>query len=247
MHPAVLLWSEHEPAAGYPTGVLRIREPIPGTAFFPGGYGIWNPTGSRELPPFPVGGVMILGQDFHSEAGYLASLACGAESSNQPTWRNLIALLSEVGLAPSDCFFTNAFMGLRVGDATTGPFPGASDPEFVAHCRWFLARQLQVQQPSLVVTLGIYAPGILAPLSPELGSWAGARGLKHLDATGPLCEGVTFPDVPGLRTVAVALTHPSLRAFNVRHRRYRGRTGNEAELLMLRDARAASRRELTNE
>lgn len=240
MHPAKLLWAEHAPATGYPPGVLAVPEPILGTAFFPGGYGLWNPTGNQELPPFPVGGIMVLGHDFHSKGGYLASFARGAESSTQPTWRNLIRLLFEVRLEPSNCFFTNAFMGLRAGDATTGRFPGASAPEFVAHCRRFLARQLQVQQPSLVLTLGIHVPRILSPLSPQLVSWASGRGLKHLDAAGPLCEGVTFPDVPGLRTVALALTHPSLRAASVRHRQYRGQTGAPAEILMLNDALSAN-------
>ena len=55
-------------------------------------------------------------------------------------------------------------------------------------------------------------------------------------------EGVTFPAVPGLRTVAVALTHPSFRVRNVQHRQYRSRVGIEAERRMLRKALAASRR-----
>lgn len=240
MHPARQLWAEHAPSAGYPPGVVCIPEPIPGTAFFPGGYGMWNPSGSPALPEFPVGGVMILGHDFHSESGYRASLARGAESSTQPTWRNLLDLLSEAGLLPSRCFFTNAFMGLRAGEATTGRFPGASDPEFVAHCRRFLARQLHVQQPSLVVTLGVHAPRMLAALSPDLAPWETGIGLKHLDSVGPVREGVTFTAVPGLRVVAVALTHPSLRHASVRHRRYRNETGARAELVMLRDAVAAT-------
>jgi len=181
---------------------------------------------------------MILGHDFHSESGYRASLARGAESATQPTWRNLVGLLSEAKIPLTNCFFTNAFMGLRAGDATTGRFPGASDSEFVAHCRRFLVRQLEVQRPSLVLTLGIHAPGVLAPLSPELVSWGAGTGLKHLDAAGPVRKAVTFSGVPGLCTVAVALTHPSLRHASVRHRRYRTETGARAELLMLRDGLA---------
>jgi hypothetical protein len=236
-NPAELLWAEHEPAAGYPRGVVPVPEPIRGTAFFPGGYGIWNPSASWPLPSFPIGGVMVLGHDFHSEAGYLASLKRGAESPKQPTWRNLTQLLDEAVIPQSNCFFTNAFMGLRAGDVTTGPFPGASDSEFVSHCRRFLSRQLQAQRPSLVLTLGVHAPQVLAPLSPELAPWVGGHGFKHLDHTGPVCRDVTFSGVPGLRTVVVALTHPSLRAASVRYRQYRGETGGQAEQLMLRDAR----------
>jgi uracil-DNA glycosylase len=241
VHPAEQLWSEHAPSAGYPEGVIPVPQPIPGTAFFPGGYGLWNPTGGRPLPAFPSGGIMVLGHDFHSESGYRNSLARGAEPLTQPTWRNLIGLLREAGLAPTDCFFTNAFMGLRAGGVTTGRFPGASDPEFVGHCRRFLMRQLETQQPSLVLTLGVYAPHVLASLSPELVSWAGGSGLKHLDAAGPVRTAVTFSDVPGLRTITVALTHPSLRSTNARHRRYRDRSGAAAELLMIRDALAQRR------
>ena len=39
-----------------------------GTTFFPGG--LWSPDPEKGLPPMPVGGVMVLGRDFYSEAGY---------------------------------------------------------------------------------------------------------------------------------------------------------------------------------
>src|SRR5205085_11079262 len=109
-HPAELLWSEHEPPSGYPSRVLRVPQPIVGTAFFPGGYGLWNPAGTYPLPEFPLGGMMVLGHDFHSEAGYQASFERGKESETQPTWRNLLALLATVGIKPEVCFFTNAYM-----------------------------------------------------------------------------------------------------------------------------------------
>src|SRR6476620_3465173 len=93
-NPVLELWRRHPPSAGYPAGVVRVPEPIPGLAFFPGGYGLWDTGPDRPLPDFPVGGVMVLGHDFHSEAGYRDSLARGRESPTQPTWRNLLALLN---------------------------------------------------------------------------------------------------------------------------------------------------------
>ena len=248
MHPAKLLWAEHAPSVGYPPGVRPIPKPIRGTAFFPGGYGLWNPNPDSTLPRFPLGGTMILGHDFHSEAGYKASFERGSEKETQPTWRNLLELLAAAGIALRNCFFTNVFMGLREGIATTGRFPGAIDPDFVAHCSRFLVRQLQVQRPSLVLTLGIYAPDMLASASrsPELAPWARGKGLRHLDQAGPVRVGVTFPeDLPGFHTVVVALTHPSMRHASVRYRRYRDLCGAPAELLMLRDALAKLRREDT--
>jgi len=240
MHPSEALWLEHAPPDGYPPGVLPVSEAIVGTAFFPGGYGLWNPPARRPLPDFPTGGVMVLGHDFHSETGYRASLARGYESPNQPTWRHLTSLLKQAGIAPEECFFTNVYMGLRAGALTTGPFPGGRDADFVRHCSRFLLRQLEVQRPGLVLTLGVTAPNVLAPLSPELTPWMGNRGLKYLDSVGPVRPGVTFPPLPGIRATVVALTHPCLRPACVRHRRYQDLAGADAELQMLREALARS-------
>ena len=221
---------------GYPPGVLAVREPIPGIAFFPGGYGLWRPDVSRPLPPFPVGGVMVLGHDFHSEVGYEESLARGRESESQPTWRQLIRLLCQVGIDPTRCFFTNVYLGLRAGAATTGPFPGAKDRPFVEHCVAFLGEQLAAQRPSLVLTLGVNVPPLLGRLSTQLELWTLRCGLRHLDAVGLVQCNVEFRCTPIVRSTVVALTHPSLRDASVRHRRYRGEAGHSAELAMLRHA-----------
>src|SRR5688572_23127445 len=118
MHPADKLWQKHQPPS-YPRGVLKVPHPIIGTAFFPGGFGLWNPKSTYPLPDFPIGGVMVLGHDFHSEAGYHESVARGAESLRQPTWRNLLNVLGRAEITPENCFFTNVYMGLRAGTATT--------------------------------------------------------------------------------------------------------------------------------
>src|SRR5687767_9546772 len=115
MHAAEQLWKRHAPPLGYPAGVVAVPECIKGTAFFPGGYGLWRPDTSTPLPPFPVRGIMVLGHDFHSEYGYRESLARGCEAETQPTWRNLLVLFKAAGIAPERCFFTNVYMGLRAG------------------------------------------------------------------------------------------------------------------------------------
>lgn len=189
VHPAEHLWARHAPPSGYPSGVIPVPEPIPGRAFFPGGYGLWGAAAGRALPEFPRGGVMVLGHDFHSESGYRESRTLGAERETMPTWRNLRALLEEVGIPLERCFFTNLFMGLRAGTATTGTFPGASDTAFVAHCRAFLLEQLHVQRPALLVTLGVHVPPVVGTLSLELAAWAQGRGLRHLDSAGPVRGG----------------------------------------------------------
>ena len=93
-HPIQTLWAHHHPPGGrYPLGVVPVPAPIEGRAFFPGGYGLLGVAPGQPLPAMPVGGVMILGHDFHSEAGYLESFAAGGERETMPTWKNLLPLL----------------------------------------------------------------------------------------------------------------------------------------------------------
>ncbi len=181
---------------------------------------------------------MVLGHDFHSETGYEESLRLGGERLTLPTWHNLLKLFDEVGLPPERCFFTNFYMGLRAGAATTGMFPGARDPVFVAHCESFLLEQLAAQRPSLILSLGIHVTPALGRLSPELEPWSVRKGFRHLDDVGPVRSGVTFPGMDEYRTTVVALLHPSLRHASLRHRRYNGAVGQDAELAMLRDGMA---------
>lgn len=60
-------------------------ERLGGTAFFPGGAGLWDARLGRALPPMPVGGVMVLGHDFYSEAGFRKFAARRGESTRGPT------------------------------------------------------------------------------------------------------------------------------------------------------------------
>jgi uracil-DNA glycosylase len=184
----------------------------------------------------PVGGVMILGHDFHSEDGFEKSLALGTEVPPRgagrvgPTWDNLLRLLDEATIPRDRCFYTNAYMGL------TGRFPGSLDPGFVERCRGFLRRQLAAQRPNLILTLGAWVPAFIAPLSPDLGGWSHARSLAEVDRVGGLVARVRFDDVGMQPCNVVALTHPSLRGPNVVRRRFRELTGHEAELAMVREA-----------
>jgi len=233
-HPAERLWRQHGAVAPYPDGVIAVPQPIPGVSFFPGGYGLWRPQVNRPLPAWPLGGVMILGHDFHSERGYRKSLARGREVETQPTWRNLLALLSRAGIDRNDCFFTNAFMGLRRGHATTGIFPGARDSLFVARCREFLGDQIAAQQPRLIITLGKWVPSLLAPLSPELRVWRDLTRFKPIDVVGPVQRAVSFRRVENV--AVVALMHPSMRQLGVRYRQFEELVGDPAEQAMLERA-----------
>ena len=219
----------------YPDGLVAVPERIRGTAFFPGGHGLWRETRGGSLPHLPCGKVMVLGNNFDSECRYRKSLRAGDELST-PTWRHLLTLLQSPGvnIRPEDCFFTNAYMGLLTGCSTnTGESPGAKDPEFKRRCRSLLAEQIAVQRPRLILALGRFVPEFLAALSPDLAEWRKWPGFQALDASGPL-KRVNFADTGEQATTVVVLMHPS--AWNRQCRRYRGKVGHDAELTMLREA-----------
>ena len=125
---------------------------------------------------------------------------------------------------------TWAFEG---GASATGRFPGATDHGFVEHCKTFLVEQLGMQRPALVLSLGRYVPPVLPQMSPELQGWSAAKGFKDMDARGPVQGGVTFAGLDAHQCTVVALLHPSLRQASLRHRRYEGWGGEEAEMQML--------------
>ena len=238
-HPVERLFEGLKTVEPYPEGVVHVPERLPGTAFFPGGMGLWHPEPEGTLPSMPVGGVMVLGHDFYSEAGYRRFVANRGESTKGPTWRNLLALLARVDIGPEQCFFTNAYMGLRAGSQNTGRFPGAKDPGFVDRCRAFLAEGLRAQSPRLVLTLGSHVPAVLAPLSEDLAPWLKVASLKALDEAGrPLVPDARFPQ--GLRATVAALVHPSIRWASVLGRRYDSLNGDAAEVAMLEEALRAS-------
>jgi len=244
MHPVDQLFAAMSTVKPYPAGVVPVPARIPGVAFFPGGAGLWGAKGGAPLPPMPVGGVMVVGQDFHSETAFTASLAQGTEVPDTPrdsykippTWIGLRRLFKEAGIPLERCFFTNAFMGLRTGTGTTGRFPGSRDEGFVDRCQRFLHRQIDAQRPSVIVTLGLWVPRFIARLSPQLASWQAVASVKQLDAAGPVVHEVGFGNGALPPCTVVALTHPSLRDSNVRRRRYGGLEGHAAELRMLEEA-----------
>ena len=96
------LFQQSQIARPYPPGVVEPPQQIVGTSFFPGGHGVWE--SETALAQFPLGGVMVLGHDFHNEAGYLAAMAKWQENLNGSTWRPLISFLAETGVSLSKCF-----------------------------------------------------------------------------------------------------------------------------------------------
>jgi uracil-DNA glycosylase len=204
------LWQEMRSAVSpFPEGIADVREPIRGTAFFPGGLGLWlHENGSGESP---IGQIMIVGQDFNSEGVYEQARRDGTEVDSSKTWKMLRRLLPASGISLNQCFFTNLYMGLRKGGSETGTFPGARDRSFVQRCLAFCIKQLEVVRPKLILTLGAEPFRVLA------------THLFQVPAPKTLSECVeiyrSLPLAHGSVTV-VAFTHPSFYDANVWRRKY---------------------------
>ena len=203
-HPIESLFRDLSIVEPNPDGVVPMSGRLPATAFFPGGSGLWRTKAGWPLPAVPTAGVMILGHDFHSQAAFTEALKHGGEVDfdpagtprpRVPTWATTLPLLDEFCIPPQRCFFTNVYMGLRAGSKTTGRFAGARDAAFVARCRRFFQRQLEMQQPRVILTLGAWVPRFLAPLSQQLDDWRLANTLKQLDRLDAVRHRVVFTRV----------------------------------------------------
>ena len=234
----------------YPDGVVEVPAVIPGTAFFPGGRGLWRE--GTDAPEFPVGKIMVLGHNFDTEEKYHISFRRGSEDvETNHTWKNLVQLLTSVRIAPKEVFFTNFFMGLIAARKeeeetteikgkkkkvkNTGEFPGARDPEFVQRCQTFFLKQVEVQHPRLILVLGLQVPKHLSSLSDCLSPWAKATSIAQLDPQHGLIRDVRFSGIDHSTTVVV-LTHPCYRRRNAKYRRYAGLKSEEAEIRLIKDA-----------
>lgn len=175
---------------------------------------------------------MVLGHDFGSVESHRASVDHGNEL-DCATWRNMRSFFEVAGVKLSECFFTNFYMGLREGSKNIGKFPGATDPNFVARCRAFLSKQIVFQKPRAILTLGTWVPSLLAPQSQELSPWLQAKTFRAIDCAGGLILNCRFDGVRFSIHVA-ALTHPSLRGSNVSRRQFGSKTGNAAELALVK-------------
>jgi uracil-DNA glycosylase len=177
-----------------PESVRRVGEPIDGTAFFPGGHGIWrgrNPHG--PLPTyFPDRPVMFVGHNFDKVAGYERSRKRGVEVLGAATWKNLLSYISFAGLDPAECFLTNALMGLQPSKAL-GKLKTTT--LFREQCRTFLSEQIALVQPRLIVALGAVARADLAGIPAA----CDALTLMHpyaanMDKAAPAAEGQRLAD-----------------------------------------------------
>ncbi len=141
----------------YPDGLhmtgRTVADLIAGTACFPGGSGLWRGNGlGGPLPDnFPERPIMFVGHNFDSVAAYGRAVQQKGEVDST-FWRNLKEFLGNAGpLDPSDCFFSNALMGLKP-DKPDGKMPPCK--AYRHQCQQFLVSQVRIVRPRAVVTLG---------------------------------------------------------------------------------------------
>lgn len=235
------LWREiHKFVLPFPDGAVKVRKAIPGTAFFPGGYGLWL---RKDSPTYdiPTGQIMIVGQDFNSVRIHEEALLNGTEVCTSATWRELLKILKATGISVNQCFFTNLYMGLRKGPPETGRFPGAKDKDFEERCLTFFNTQLEMARPKLIIVLGLEPFRVLAkkpfnlPVDSALRAPSNERVTwKNINLTecNKIYRGVKL--VHGSTTI-VLLTHPSYYKRNVKNRNYKGLSGEAAETRMIAD------------
>jgi len=136
----------------YPDGLVKFPFELIGRGFFPGGDGLWRePSAPHEAAthPYPFDGIMFVGQDFGSVAKYpLPKYPWG---NNNATWKFLIKRIEKSGVPGDRCFFTNSLLGLRNAGSTQGPNPCISNPTYMDTCRDFLAYQIEIIDPRLIV------------------------------------------------------------------------------------------------
>ena len=141
---------------------LTLSGLIPGTAFFPGGSGLWRGLEPRGPLPdlFPDAPVMFVGHNFDSIRAFDKSFANGGEAGWE-FWRRLLEILAGASLKPERCFFTNVLMGLKPGSAT-GSMP--SVPGYKNQCSQFLQKQIEIVRPLALVALGVNAERFVSRL-----------------------------------------------------------------------------------
>lgn len=142
-----------ETVVSYPPHIRRIEVPfIVGTAFFPGGCGLW--CGLEHFAPapalFPEAPVMFVAHNYAGVDAFNKLRSKGGEGGFW--WRDiLVPLLSGAGIDPVQAFFTNALVGLK-----EGPSVGRMNAttEFEDECALFLREQIRIVRPSAIVAVG---------------------------------------------------------------------------------------------
>lgn len=158
---------DYHPTVGR-TGAT-VDELIQGTAFFPGGSGLWrgDVLGGPLPRYFPDAPIMLVAHNYDSINAHRRAKARGGEVDSS-FWRDrLIPYFTLAGIEPASVFFTNALMGCKPGSAT-GDMPVV--PGYEEQCLDFLRQQIEIVKPRVVIAFGGKARARLRKVLPRAGS-----------------------------------------------------------------------------
>jgi hypothetical protein len=196
------------------TGILPARCGLPGTAFFPEGLGLQNPTADALWP-----NIMAVGHNFGCE-DYRNEINAAGREDDKATWRNLCRLLTAADVPIESCFMTNWFVGLQPGSKQVGEFLSRPDSRYERECSELLLEQIRTLKPHVILLLGLPVVGRAHRIMPTLQPWADAPNWSVVDSSslGSIAYGVEIPGT-GVKANVVALLHPSFSPSNQRHRK----------------------------
>ena len=163
-------------------GMIAVEE-MRGPGFFPGCTGTIDSrqdiTGLR---------VMVLGQDFDTASNHKLIDKSKGEIDTNTTWRNLKKLLADLKINETECFFTNAYIGLRrdnnknakTKNNGTSPAAKRGAENFANDCYQFFKKQLEVVQPEVVLVLGKETAKFVSKAFPgECSKWGAIKTLRN--------------------------------------------------------------------
>jgi hypothetical protein len=230
-----ILFSEIRKFNDYPAGIERICGDVPGNIFFPGGPGIYN----AENGMISNREIMIVGPQFNSNLNF-NKLHGWQEHWLRitPPWHTLLLLLVNGGVDPERCFFTNVILGTKLwpesGTSNRKKKKSEGDVKkyFMEHCRSVFRLELEIQQPKVILVLGIKAAKFLSSFHPKLYEWSVIRTIKEADQQ-VLSVMESIPLTKNSAPTLVLLVNPVGRHAHITRRRFGEYRGNEAEVRMI--------------
>ena len=191
----------------YPETMLPIPEIKEIFLFFPGGCGTLDKSIDIINKKFKY---VFVGQDFGTKELYTSRETIEGNKNYNPTVNNVCKFIDALKIQKNDCFFTNAFMGMRKDGKMTGKSPGWRDPDFKKKCQEFLKYQISILQPEIVFLLGSQTASFISETY-NVSDWEKIKDVKSLFKSGKF-----YKTIGGAKFIY--MTHPSLRPTNISKR-----------------------------
>lgn len=223
--------------AEFPKEIVKNWKRLSGTAFFPGGDGVYKVNGDSK-ESFSI---MILGQDYDNECNFCALYGTKHQSeveNKNSTWVTLLKILRDdkVKINPEDCFFTNAIMGFRKQNSKNTGISKAflkTNIDFLGQNIKFFKYQLDIVKPKLIIGLGSQIPRFIGKCfstDADLAVLSKIKSFRELDMHDNFCQPVKINYKDNL-IYLVFITHPSLYYVNSKKRIKEGEVISEYDLL----------------